>query len=213
MKKKSRFPKLPKVKLVLRLSPRVKKLIIGLVVLVSLAALVFNFKSLFIAALVDGKPISRFYLDRLLEKQGGKQVLENEIVKILILNEAKKQKLTITNEEIEAKVKEIEDQVSSGGSSLDSLLEAQGQTRDSLMEQIRIQLIIEKTLAKDIAISDEEVKKYFEDNKAFYDKDKKLEDLRDQITQDLKTQKISEEFQPWLEELKQKAKIYYFLEL
>lgn len=213
MKKKSLLPKIPKLKFVLKLNPKIKKILIILVVLLSLSALAFNFKSLLVAAVVDGKPVSRLYLDRQLEKQGGKQVLENEVVKILILNEAKKQKLDVTSDEIDKKIKEIETQVTTGGSSLDSLLEAQGQTRDSLKEQIKVQLIIEKALAKDISITDQEVKDYYDKNKASYAKDSKFDDLKEQIKGDLVQQKIGEKFQPWLDELKKKAKIYYFINL
>ena len=208
MKKNIKFPK---VKFVL--NPKIKKLAVVLVILLSVIALAFNFKSLLVAAVVNGKPISRLYLDRQLEKQGGKQVLENEVVKILILDEAKKQKLDITAEEIDKKIQEIESQVTAGGSSLDKLLEAQGQTRDSLKEQIKVQLIIEKVLSKDVSVTDQEIKDYYDKNKVSYAKDSKFDDLKGQIKDDLVRQKIGEKFQPWLDELKKKAKIYYFINL
>lgn len=208
---KKRKIKFPKIKFVL--SPKIKKFAVVLIVLLSVVALAFNFKSLLVAAVVNGKPISRLYLDRQLEKQGGKQILENEIVKILILDEAKNRKLEISLGEIDKKIQEIEGQVTTGGSSLDKLLEAQGQTRDSFKEQIKIQLIIEKVLSKDVSVTEEEIKDYYDKNKAFYAKDKKFEDLKGQINDDLARQKIGEKFQPWLDELKKKAKIYYFINL
>ena len=208
MKKKIKFPK---VKFVL--NPKIKKLAVVLVILLSVIALAFNFKNLLIAAVVNNKPISRLYLDRQLEKQGGKQVLENEIVKLLILDEAKKSKLVITTDEIDKKIQEIEGQVTAGGSSLDKLLEAQGQTRDSLKQQLKVQLIIEKVLSKDVSVTDQEIKDYYDKNKASYAKESKFDDLKGQIKVDLVQRKIGEKFQPWLDELKKKAKIYYFINL
>jgi foldase protein PrsA len=208
MKKKIKFPKVQ-----FTFNPKIKKLAIVLIVLLSAGALFFNFKSLLIAAMVNGKPISRMYLDRQLEKQGGKQVLENEIVKMLILDEAKNKKIEVTSDEVDKKIQEIEGQVTAGGSSLDKLLEAQGQTRNGLKEQIKVQLIIEKALSKDISISDQEIKDYYDKNKASFAKDSKFNDLKEQIKGDLVQQKIGEKFQPWLDELKKKAKVYYFVNL
>lgn len=187
-----------------------KTLVIILGILVIGLAL-FNFKSLFVAAIVNNRPISRVSLIKLLEKQGGKQVLDNQITQVLILQEAKKQNLKIEEKEIEAKIKEIEEQVKGQGSDLDTLLQSQGQTRKDLGEQLQIQLTVEKILGKDISITDAEIKDYFDKNETLFPKDSTLESVKADIEKDLIQQKMSEKFQPWLEELKTKSKIYYFL--
>lgn len=184
-----------------------------LLILVAVALLLFNFRSLFLAALVNGQPISRYSLDRILEKQAGKQTLENLITEALIAQEAKKQKITVSQADVQAKIVQIEQQVEKQGRKLDELLAAQGQTRKNLEEQLRSQVLVEKILGKDIVISDDEVKKFFEDNKTQFPKDTKLENENNKIKEELFQRKLGEKFQPWIGDLKQKAKIYYLLNL
>lgn len=198
-------------KFTIEFNEKTKKLIIVSLLFIIFAFLIFNFKHLFIAAVINNHPITRLALDRELEKQGGQQVLENLITQSLILQEAKKQKIEISDEEIKEKIAEIETSIESQGSDLDSLLEAQGQTRQGLEEQIKIQLIIEKIIGKEIKITDEEIKNYFEENKELFGEEATLEGIKDQLKEELKQQELSNRFQSWLEELKQKAKIYYFL--
>lgn len=200
-----------KTKPLFEFNEKSKKALIFFLVFLIFAFILFNLKHLFIAAVVNNKPITRYALDKELEKQGGQQVLENLITQSLILQEAKKQRVEISTDRIKEKISEIEEQVESQGSDLDSLLETQGQTRQSLEEQIKIQLIIEEILGKEISITDEEIENYFEENKDYFGEDVAFEEVKDQLEEELRQTKLSEEFQSWLEELKQKARIYYFL--
>lgn len=201
----------PNPKITPEFNEKSKKVLIVFLAFLIFAFILFNFKHLFIAAVVNNKPITRYALDRELEKQGGQQVLENLITKALILQEAKKQGIEISDEEMNKKIGEIETQIEAQGSDLDTALQAQGQTREALEEQIRIQLIVEEILGKEISITDDEIKNYFEENKDYFGEGATLEGVKEQVREDLKQTKLSEKFQPWLEELKQKAKIHYFL--
>lgn len=192
---------------------KVTKIIKPLLAVFVVVFLLYYFRSAFVAAIVNNRPITRYSLDRELEKQGGKQVLENKISEILILQELNKQKISIPQADIDQKVKEIEDQVSSQGQSLDSLLAMQGQTRKDLGNQLMLQIAVEKILGKDVTITDKEITDYFEQNKATYPKDTKLEDKKEEIKTTLFRQTISDKFQPWMEELKKNSRIYYFLNL
>lgn len=195
------------------MNKKTQKIIIGVLVAVSLGALLFNFKHFFVAAMVNGRPITRLSLDRELERQAGKQALESQVTQMLITQEAAKQKINVTSQEVDDKVKEIEKQLEAQGTKLETILAAQGQTLDEVKEQIKVQVSIEKMIGKDIAISEEEIKSYYEKNKSFYPKDSKLADLSDKIKEEIKNTKMNEKFQAWLEELKKKAKVYYFLKL
>jgi len=190
---------------------KIKKIFIVLLICLIFLFLIFNFKHLFIAALVNNKPITRYALDRELEKQGGKQLLENLIAESLILQEAERQGLKISDERLKEEIGEIEGQVKLQGSDLDTLLEVQGQTRQALEKQIKIQLIVEEILGKEVSITDEEIRNYFEENKDYFGEDATLEGVKEQAREDLRQTKLGEGFQSWLEELKQKAKIHYFL--
>jgi len=196
----------------IKFDERTKKILIVILSLLVVFGFLFNFKHLFLAALVNNSPITRFALDRELEKQSGQQTLDNLISQSLIIQEAKRLGIKIEQADIDEEIKKIETQVASQGSDLDELLQAQGQSRKSIGEQIKIQLIIEKVLGKDITVSEEEVSNYFEENKEFIGEDVTFEEIKTDIGEQIKQKKMSEKFEAWLEELKQKAKIRYFLE-
>ncbi|MEK7074297.1 MAG: SurA N-terminal domain-containing protein, partial [Patescibacteria group bacterium] len=168
-------------------------------------------KGIFIAATVDGSPISRLSVIKELEKQGGKQALESIINKKLIENELNKQKITADKEEVDKEIKKIEAQVAGQGSTLASALAMQGMTEEKLREQITIQEKLKKVLADKIAVTDTEVDAYIKDNKVTPPKDTKLEDFRKQIRDQLTQQKFQQEAQKWVSSLIAGAKIKYYV--
>lgn len=204
-----------KIKFAFKLKPDKKttRVLIIFLAVFAFTALLFNIKHFFIAAMVNGRPITRYTLDRQLEKQMGKQVLEGLISQTLVRQEAKQQKIKIGQEAIEEKISQIETQLKGQGQELDSLLVAQGQTRKDLAEQIELQLIVEEILGKQISLDDEELKDYFEKNKEQFPEGMTLENQKEDLEERLRQQKIGEKFQPWLTELQEKGKIYYFLKL
>jgi foldase protein PrsA len=177
-----------------------------LLLLVSL----FYFKNQFVAALVNGQPIWRLTLIRELEKQAGKQALDSLITRTLILQEAKKQKITVSKEEVDQEIKEIEDNLTQQGQDFARLLEVQGMTRNDLAEQIKIQKLIEKLVGKDIEVSDKEVDEYISQNKDLIPKDSEPEETKASVKEQLRQQKLSDKVTEWLDSLQQNAKINYF---
>jgi len=189
-----------------------KKKIFWIVFLVLAAlAILYFLKSLFIVAIVNNRPISRFGFDRALEKQGGKQVLNNIVTEMLIKQEAKKQKITVSKADLDQRYTEIDNQLKTQGQGLDAALAANGQTRADFDAQMKIQVLLEKMLGKDVSVSDEEINTYFTENKDTFDKGATLESEKENIKSTLLQQKLSEKFQPWLQDLQSKAKILYFL--
>lgn len=183
---------------------------IPLLVVIILTLLFYFSKGLFVAATVNGQPIWRLTLVKELEKQAGKKVLDSLITRTLILQEAKKQKVSVTDEEVNKEISQIEETVNSQGQNLDQLLTAQGMTKNDLVEQIRTQKLVEKIAAKDIKITDEEVKDYFEENKSSFPKDKKFEEVEEDIKKQLEQEKLNEKIQTWIQSLRNAAKINYF---
>jgi foldase protein PrsA len=188
-----------------------KKVLIFLPIAIASGVILFNIKHWFIAALVNKRPITRFSLIQGLERQGGRQVLDDLISQNLIFQEAEKQGVKINPEEMEERLKELEEQAEALGGDLDTFLGMQGQTRKGLEEQIRIRLIINKILGKEIEVSEEEIQQYFEENKEFFPEGANLEEMREDLEESLKEEKINEKLQGWLEELRAKAKIDYFI--
>lgn len=190
--------------------PKPVVLAIGTAVILIIVALIFA-KGLFVAATVNGNPISRWSVIKELEKQGGKQALEAIIDKKLIESELNKQKIAVTKEEVDAEIKKIETQVTSQGGTLEMALAQQGLTREKLVEQITIQKKLEKLLADKVAVTDAEIDAYIKDSKATPPKDMKIEDFKKQVGEQLKQQKFQTEAQQWVSDLTTSAKIKYYV--
>lgn len=198
-----------------RLSLKFKKpkplVIIVVIVVVLILATLFFAKGLFVAATVNGSPVSRLSVIRELEKQGGKQTLESIISKNLIEAELKKQNISVTPADVDEEIRSIEAQATSQGGTLSEALAAQGRTEESLREQITLQKGVEKLLADKTAVSDEDIDTYLKTNKPLPPKDMPIEDFRKQVGDQLQQQKFQQEAQKWIADLKAKSKIQYFV--
>lgn len=179
----------------------------GLVVLAAL----FYLKGLFVAALVNGSPISRIQVIEELEKQSGKQALESLITQKLIQGELDKKNITVANDAINEEIKKIEARVSQQGGTLQVALAQQGLTEKKFRERVVLQKRLEKLLADKTAVSDEEVSKYIKDNKIAPSQNAKPEDTKNQIKDQLKQQKFSQQAQELVTNLKKTATIRYFV--
>ncbi|MBI2065923.1 SurA N-terminal domain-containing protein [Candidatus Woesebacteria bacterium] len=168
-------------------------------------------KSLFVAAIVNGTPISRFTVVKELERQGGADALNTFIERALIFQEAKKQGVSVSKEAIDSQIADIEKLLKGQGVTLDEALKSRGQTRSELIEQIRIQKTVEAILAQKINITEEDLANYFEENKELLEEGATLEGVKEDIRQQLFQQKLNEEYSKWIAELKAKAKIYYLV--
>jgi len=186
------------------------KIFIPLIIIV-LVILAFLLKGLFVAALVNGQPISRLTLIAELEKQGGKQTLSSLVNQTLILQEAKKKNIEVNQKEIEAQSKQIEDSLTKQGQNLDTALAVQGLTRQDFMTQLKLRSLVEKLLANQIKVTDKEVTDYMEKNKETLPINLKEDEIKKGVTEQLKQQKLASASQGWLANLQKEAKINYFV--
>lgn len=190
--------------------PKPLYIAIGVAVVLIIVALIFA-KGLFVAATVNGSPISRLSIIKELEKQGGKQALEAIIDKKLIETELNKQKIDVSKEEVDTEIEKIKTQVTSQGGTLEAVLAQQGLTEEKLREQITVQKKLEKLLADKVAVSEAEIDAYIKDSKANLPKDVKMEDFRKKISEQLRQQKFQSEAQKWVSDLTTNAKIKYYV--
>ncbi len=180
-----------------------------LILVVAGLALLFMYKkSWFVAAMVNGSPITNLELQMKLNKQFRSQILTQLINEKIILAEAAKNNALASETEVSKKISEIETQVG-GAQALDTLLSQQGQTRNSIREQIKLQLTIEKLYANEATVSAEEVNTFVEQNK---DQLRATDSAGQQkeATEAIKSQKLSQIFSQKFQDLKQKAKIQIF---
>jgi foldase protein PrsA len=179
------------------------------VVVVALA--LFFFKGLFIAATVNGQPISRLAVVSQLEKQGGKQALDNLIVENLIRQEAQKRHVSVSQSDIDGQIKKIEDQLKGQGMTLDNALAAQGLTKSDLVDQLTIQALLTKMIGNSVSVSDADIEKYIAANQDNLPKDLSDADLKSQVRSQLEQQQLQTKTQAFVATLQKNAKITYFV--
>jgi dGTP triphosphohydrolase len=182
-------------------------IIIGAIVVLGVFAYIY--KGLFVAAIVNGTPITRLSVIQELEKASGKQALSSIITQILISEEASKKGFLVSEDEVNAEIKKIEDQIKSQGQTLNEALAVQGITLEALKKQIVIQKEVEKLVADKTQVSDEEIGQYIKDNSITIPKGQEAtykDDLKSQIQQ----QKFNEAASAFVESLRSQAKIQYF---
>jgi len=175
-----------------------------------LGVLAYIYKGLFIAATVNGSPISRLAIIQELEKASGKNLLDSLIIEKLVQNEANAKKITVSNDEINGEIKKIEDRIVAQGSTLDAALAAQGMTMEDLKKQIILQKEVEKMVADKINVTDEEVTQYIKDNAISIPEGQEATTTA-QIKDELRNQKLNKEAAALITTLKSQAKIRYFV--
>jgi len=190
---------------------RVKKLAKPLIAIIIITAILLCIRLFVIAALVNWRPVFRTSVIKELEKQSGRDILDSLIDKAIVYQEARVNKIDISKAEIENEISVINELLKKQNLSLDEALTYRGQTKEELKEEIKLQKIIEKILADKITITEEEIGKFFSNNKTLFAKGEQLEDVKETIKQQLSQQKLGVEYKKWIDELRAKAKIFYFV--
>jgi len=186
------------------------KTAIIIVVIIALGVLAYVYKGLFIAATVNGIPISRLAIIQELEKASGKNLLDSLITEKLVQNEANAKKIIVSDDEINGEIKKIEDQIVAQGGTLDAALAAQGMSMENLKKQIILQKEVEKLVVDKINVTDEEVAQYIKDNAISIPEGQEATTTA-QIKDGLRNQKLSTEGNALIATLKSQAKIRYFV--
>lgn len=186
------------------------RVVIALFVILILG-LLYHFKGVFVAATVDGEPLSRLAIVRELEKGAGKNALDNMITKKLIEKEVAAKGIVAKKEDIEAEIKKVEEQIKSQGGTLETALTQQGMTQKDFLEQIEIRNKLEQLLADKVVVTDEEVAEYLKQTTGSTTA-APSEEMKNQVREQLKAQKFGQEVSLWVADLKSKANIKYFVD-
>jgi foldase protein PrsA len=165
----------------------------------------YFYRSAFIVATVNGKPITRVMLWKVLEQQGGAQTLDTLITQELIAQEGNKQNISVSQQEIDQELQEIEKSVSVQGLSLEQALASQGMTKEELVEQVRIQktlelLVVESTVVTDVELN-EAIKQATESGQ------EDTPEFREQIKTELEQTKLTQAIQNYLATIRQDAEV------
>jgi parvulin-like peptidyl-prolyl isomerase len=186
---------------------RKKAVIVG--GLIVLAAFLFFKKAWFVAAVVNGQPITRFSLNQILTKQYGAQTLETMINQTILEQEIARNKIIITDKVIDDKIAEITASLPANYT-LDQALKLQGLDKAEFRNQLKIQLAIDKILVDKTNVTDKEVADYIASNSAQF-KDSSPAATLSTARNVLQRQKSTEAFNSWFSALRQNTKILKFL--
>ncbi|MBX4188093.1 MAG: SurA N-terminal domain-containing protein [Candidatus Doudnabacteria bacterium] len=186
---------------------KVLALILAVVIVGSLA---YYYKSFFVAATVNGKPISRWAVIKELEQQSGREALDSLITEKLISAEAKKQNVQVSEDEINVRIKQLEGQIAAQGGTLDEMLATQGVSKADLEDQIVLQVKAEKILGDKLNVTEEDVIKFVADSGQALEAGKE-EEQKAQIRENIKQQKFNEQIVAWIDDARTKASINEFV--
>jgi len=190
-----------------------KKFVLLVFILLLLTALglwIYSHLDWFVVATVNGKPIWRTELIKELEKRSGKQTASFLLSKALVYQEAKNKGINVSENEIKDLFNKYDEQFKTQGTSLKDALSLQGITEDSYKEELKYELTVRKLLADKIAVTDDEIKEYYDKNKGQFGKDQTLDAVKETIKQVLSDQKLSFNYQTLIQDLESKAKVKRF---
>lgn len=184
---------------------------IAVVVAVIVGIILYFYKGFFVAATINGVPITRWSIISQLEKTAGKQTLDSLVTKELVLQEANKRKIVVSDQEINQEMSKIEENVKRQGGNFEELLKAQGMNREDLKDQVKLQKLVDKMFTNQIKVSEQEVDQFMTENQESLPETTDEAALRVSITQQLRQQKLSQRIQELIDNLKKAAKINYFI--
>ncbi|QLG69441.1 MAG: Peptidyl-prolyl cis-trans isomerase [Candidatus Woesebacteria bacterium] len=185
-------------------------LVFFLLLLTALGLWIYSHLDWFVVATVNGKPIWRTELIKELEKRNGKQTASFLLSKALVYQEAKNKGINVSESEIKDLFNKYDEQFKTQGTSLKDALSLQGMTEDSYKEELKYELTVRKLLGDKIAVSDDEIKEYYDKNKSQFGKDQTLDAMKETIKQVLSDQKLSFNYQTLIQDLESKAKVKRF---
>jgi foldase protein PrsA len=191
--------------------PLMKKIIIihTIVLALVIGAGAFAYAKYWNIATVNGRPISRLSYIKVLEKQGGKEVLDQMVNEALILNEGKNKNVVVTQKDIDAEIAKVEDRLKAQNMTLDAALTANGMVKEDLVSQIRLKKIQDALSASKAEITQAQIDAFLKANKAMLPTGKTPAELNTLAKDQLILEANQASASAWLAALKSSAKVVY----
>lgn len=177
-----------------------------------ISLLVYKYKDRVVAARVNNSFITKYALRKKVMKTYAANMVEEMITERLIRQKLDQEGVLVPEGGLAARTEEIESQVKGAfDMSLDEYLKQQDISRKDFEDNITLQLRIEEYLASRVDITDEEVDSFIEENGQMLTGETE-EEKREEAVEILIDQEINQQFQGWLQELREEAKIVNYLE-
>ena len=178
-----------------------------ILLIVFIAGLLFTYKSVFVSAIVNGKPISRFALIKELETLAKDSALNSLISKTLLYQEADKKNIEVTDEEFDKAFKAVLSQFENNQKKFDEFLAQQKIKPEDFNKNLRFQIMLEKMFTKKIKITKEELETFITQNQQYFPENITPDKVKSYAEGQLKQMKLNEEVQALVNDLRAKAKI------
>ncbi len=181
-------------------------------IVVLIAGALYYFRGYFVAATVNGQPISRYSVIRQLESQAGQEVLQGKITEALIRQEANSRGIEVTDTEIDTEIATLRSEFEAQGQDFQQILNLQGMSMDELRKQIQIQLMVEKMFSEDVDVTQEEIDQYIADYGETLPEYENDEQRLAAVRENLEQTELVDSFQAWLQTAQSNADIKYLFE-
>ncbi|MGI6066441.1 MAG: foldase protein PrsA [Bacillota bacterium] len=153
---------------------RQKIYLVLLILIVVIAAAVYISTSGEVVARVNGENISKEELYDYLVAQNGEAALDSLITERIIALEVKKQNISVSDKEVEEELSELIAQ-NGGEEYFNQTLAMYGLTMDDAKKDVKGNLELTKLLEGEVSVSEEEMKKYFEENKETFNQQEQVQ--------------------------------------
>lgn len=195
---------------------RVKKprfgYIIAAVCIIIIGILLFIYRGLFVAVVVNGQPISRLSVIQETEKESGKQALATIVRNTLIQQEASKENVTVSDQEVNTQLNTVKANLARQGENINDVLATQGMTMTDLTQLLRLDLLVQKMVGKQVVIPSKDISNYIAKNQDTLPQNESQAQLQATVKQQLQQQELNQKTQTWLQSLQSNAKIIYFVQ-
>jgi foldase protein PrsA len=150
---------------------KISTAVLAVLLIVSLLLHVFGSRagSAEAVAIVNGVKITKDELFDEMAAYGGSSVLDDLIRQEVIRQAVEEAGKTASDEEVQARMEKFAEPYGSMDAFLEELA-YRGYSEEMLREQVATQIKIEKIIGTDVAVTDEEIAAYFEENKDSFDK-------------------------------------------
>jgi foldase protein PrsA len=125
-------------------------------------------------AKVNGEAITANDLYQIMVRQVGTQAVEQIVTQRLIDNEAKKSNITVSDDELNKEVDNIKLSMGGNDELFNQQLAASGYTVEDLKKELVTQVQLDKLIAPQIKVTDEDIKKYYDENKESFATDEQV---------------------------------------
>jgi len=186
-----------------------KNLIIALSLgIILLITLFFLKRDWFIAATVNGSPVTNLELQQRLNEEYKEQALDQLVNDKIVFDAAAQKGIIVSDQEVQDRLKEFETRFG-GSENLDNLLKQQGMTRASLSKRLKPEIALEKLYASEATVSAQEIDDYIRENSTLF-ASKDPAEQKTEAEQSIKNQKLQKIIFDKFQELKDQAKVIIF---